>query len=270
MPDAPPPIRVLHLEDSPRDAEIMRDLLDTSGPAYDVVHVDCRAAFESTLAEGAFAVVICDFNLADIDGLTALRLVKDRFPDVPVIIVSGAIDPGEAVECLKEGATDYLLKQRLERLPSAVIRAIEEAEQRRQRLQIDTKLRESEERYRQLVESASEVFYKVLTPGDPLKGEVQFVSWSAKEITGYAPEEFIRDTTLWLSLIHPDDLPAWAESTGALARLERTTRFYRMRNRAGEYRWIEDRVVPLVGHSGALSGYQGVARFIWTLEESHQ
>ena len=161
MPDTTPPIRVLHLEDSLRDAELIRGTLESGGPAYDVVHVDSRARFESALAGGPFDVIICDFNLPDLDGLTALRLVKDKLSETPVIIVSGAIDPAEAVECLKEGATDYLLKQRLERLPSAVNRAIEETEQRRQHLQMAEKLREGEERFRQLAEQSNEGFWFV-------------------------------------------------------------------------------------------------------------
>lgn len=260
MPDTPPPVRVLHLEDNPRDAEFVRDILDAAGVACEIVHVNGQAGFESALAGGSFDVVICDFNLPDLDGLAALKLARAKNLQTPVIIVSGSIDSAEAVACLQEGATDYLLKARLERLPSALKRAVGEAATKRRQSLLDTQLRESEERYRQLVESASEIFYKVVTAGDPLKGDVQFVSWSAERITGHAPEDFIRDSRLWVSLVHPDDLSAMLESTSRLARLEPVTRYYRVRNRAGEYRWIEDRVVPFVDTWGAFAGYQGVCR----------
>lgn len=195
MPDTAPPIRVLHLEDSHPDAEIIEAMLEASGPACDVTHVDGRAAFESALAEGAFDVVICDFSLPDLDGLTALRLAKDRFPDIPVIIVSGAIDPGEAVECLKGGATDYLLKQRLERLPSAVTRALEEADHRRHRKQIETKLRESEERFRQLAEQSREGFWFISLHPE----RVDYVGPAVEEIWGLPEERFYQDPRTWVT-----------------------------------------------------------------------
>jgi len=136
--------RILHLEDSRRDADLIRDLLEADGTFCELVHVDSRAGFEAALAEGPYDVLICDFNLPDLDGLAALAMAQERLPGTPVIVVSGVMDAAESVACLHAGATDYLLKQRLERLPWAVTRALAEAAHRRKSLALQAQLRDSD------------------------------------------------------------------------------------------------------------------------------
>ena len=139
-----------------------------------------------------------------------------------------------------------------------VVAAVRDMTERRR---IEESLRESEERYRQLVESASEVFYKVITPGDPLRGDVEFVSQSVERVTGHAPQDFVRNPDLWARSIHPDDFPAVAESTGTcLTTGESAIRSYRIQDRTGTYHWMEDRITPLMDPEGRVRGYQGVAR----------
>ncbi len=260
MPGTTPPIRVLHLEDSARDAAIIRDTLESGGPACDVVHVDSRARFESALAGGPFDVIICDFNLPDFRGMAALRLVKDRRPETPVIMVSGAIDPAEAVECLKQGATDYVLKQRLERLPSAVNRAIEEAEQRRQRLQMDAKLRESEERFRLLAEQSNEGFWFVALNPE----RISYVSPAVEKIWGLSAESFYQDSRIGMGAIHPDDRTritgaweAWAK--GQAPRFEEECRIVQP---DGSVRWVLMSGTPIRNEAGALTGLSGLTQDI--------
>lgn len=132
-----------------------------------------------------------------------------------------------------------------------------------ERRRLEEALRTSEEHYRQLVEGASEVFYRVTTPDDPLRGKLEFVSQRVWDLTGHPPEEFIRDPELWVKSVHPDDLPALAESTrAALSGLKSTIRVYRIQNVDGKYRWIEDEVTPVVDAQGSAIGYTGVARDI--------
>ena len=137
-------VRILHLEDSARDVQYVEDLLEDQGVAADITQVARRAPFEAALALGGFDVVICDYSLPDLDGLSALRLVRAVSTDLPVIIVSGAIDPVAAVTCLREGATDLLLKDRLERLPSAIRRALEERQQRVQLREAEARVQHSQ------------------------------------------------------------------------------------------------------------------------------
>jgi len=258
MRDTTPPIRVLHLEDSLRDAEIVRGTLESGGPDYDVVHVDSRPRFESALADGAFDVIICDFNLPDLDGLTALRLAKDKLPETPVIMVSGAIDPVEATECLKQGATDYLLKQRLERLPSAVNRAIEEAEQRRQRLQMDAKLRESEERFRLLAEQSSDGFWFIgLNPE-----RILYVSPAAEKIWGLSAERFYQDSRVWLGVVHADDQARMREVRKTSAKGERFEEECRVVQPDGSVRWVRNSGTPIRNEAGVITGLSGLTQDI--------
>src|SRR5580704_1632731 len=127
------PLRVLHLEDSPRDAELVRLRLEADGVRCDIQVANGKDSFESALAEAPFDLIISDYNLPGYDGISALKQAQVSQPDVPVILVSGTVSEVEAVRCLQVGATDYLLKGRLDRLAPAVQRAIQEAETRRTR-----------------------------------------------------------------------------------------------------------------------------------------
>ena len=146
------PLRVLHLEDSPRDAEVIRHQLEEGGVSCDVLLVDSKDRFEAALTQEPFDLILCDYNLSGYDGISALTYAQQARPDVPVIMISGTVGDEEAVRCLHLGATDYLLKDRLERLASAVERAIQEAETRRARRLTEAKLQQSEQLNRSLVE----------------------------------------------------------------------------------------------------------------------
>ena len=128
---------MLHLEDSPRDAEVIRHQLDAEGVSCDILVVDSKDSFEAALTQEPFDLILSDYNLPGYDGIAALTHAQQARPDVPVILISGTVGDEEAVKCLHLGATDYLLKDRLERLVSAVQRAIQEAETRRTRKRAD-------------------------------------------------------------------------------------------------------------------------------------
>jgi DNA-binding NtrC family response regulator len=123
-------IRVLMLEDVATDAELCEREL-RRGPFTPTFHtVDTREAFEQALDRFHPDVILSDFTLPAFNGMDALELARAKVPEVPFIFVSGTIGEDRAVEALRRGATDYVLKERLRRLVAVVIRAIEEAEQR--------------------------------------------------------------------------------------------------------------------------------------------
>ena len=138
------PLRVLHLEDSPRDAELIRHQLEVEGVSCDILLVDSKDSFEAALTQEPFDLILSDYNLPGYDGITALKQAQATQPDVPVILISGTVGDEEAVKCLHLGATDYLLKDRLDRLVPAVQRAIQEAETRRTRKRAEAALAQSE------------------------------------------------------------------------------------------------------------------------------
>jgi PAS domain S-box-containing protein len=131
---------------------VVRHKLDAAGVSCDILLVSTKDAFEAALMQQPFDLVFCDYNLPGYDGVTALTYAQQARPDVPVILISGTVGDEEAVRCLQLGATDYLLKDRLERLASAVGRAIQEAETRRTRRLTEEQLRQSELLNRSLVE----------------------------------------------------------------------------------------------------------------------
>ncbi len=128
-----PPLRVLHLEDDPNDAELIRAALHSEGIVSHVARVETRADFLASLEQGGVDIILADYTLPSFDGLSALNIALERCPDVPFIFVSGTLGEEVAIEALKIGATDYLLKERLSRIGPSVHRALREARERDER-----------------------------------------------------------------------------------------------------------------------------------------
>ena len=126
---------ILHLEDDSSDRELIRETLEGEGISLDLVQVDTREDFLAGLMREHVAIILSDFALPRFDGFSALELTQERRPDLPFIFVSGTLGEEAAIESLRRGATDYVLKQRLGRLGPAVRRALEEVEVRRKRLE---------------------------------------------------------------------------------------------------------------------------------------
>jgi signal transduction histidine kinase len=143
-------IRILLLEDSPTDAELVRYALRQGGLNFTLEHVDNKAAFVERLEATPPDLVLSDFSLPSLDGYEALALARERCPDVPLIFVTGTLGEEVAIETLKKGATDYVLKHRLSRLVPSVHRAMREAKERRERKRAEEQLRLSHAQLRSL------------------------------------------------------------------------------------------------------------------------
>jgi PAS domain S-box-containing protein len=142
-------LNVLCLEDSLMDAELIRELLANSG--YQL-NMDCAAAekeFVSLLHGHEYDIILADFKLPGFDGFKALQLSLEICPGVPFICVSGTVGEETAIELLKKGAVDYILKDRLIRLPSAIQRALDEVKEKNVRLKAEVVLRENERKLRE-------------------------------------------------------------------------------------------------------------------------
>jgi len=124
------PLRILHLEDNPADSQLLGDQLAHEGIAAKVSLTTGRADFVAALEKEKWDLIIADYRLPDFTGLDALKLVRDKLPVTPFILLSGTIGELAAIESLKAGATDYVLKQNRERLPSSILRAVAEAAER--------------------------------------------------------------------------------------------------------------------------------------------
>src|ERR1700704_2180457 len=138
------PLRILSIEDDPKDAKLIQDLLETEGIACEVTRVDTQAALLASLERGGIDLILSDYTLPSFDGISALKFAMKACPDVPFIFVSGTLGEEVAIEALKIGATDYVLKTRLSRLVPSVVRALREATGRAERKKAEQSLRRSE------------------------------------------------------------------------------------------------------------------------------
>jgi PAS domain S-box-containing protein len=137
-----PPLRILHLEDNPTDAELIQGILETEGIICDVTRVDTQTDFFASIEHGGFDLILTDYTLPSFDGLSALKIAQEKCPDVPFIFVSGTLGEEVAIEALKIGATDYILKQRLSRIVPSVHRALRESKERAERKRAEALLSE--------------------------------------------------------------------------------------------------------------------------------
>lgn len=177
-------LKILMLEDNQIDAELNEYELRKAGVAFEARRVDTREAFEKELAEFDPHIILSDFELPAFDGISALLIAQSHSPDVPFIFVTGVMGEEMAIDFLKRGATDYVLKERLSRLVPAVRRAIEEVAERLQRRRAQAALRESEERYRTIVESTGTAMFTV-----DESGTISFVNHEFERLTGWGASE---------------------------------------------------------------------------------
>jgi PAS domain S-box-containing protein len=205
VPNDPNALRILDLEDDPLDTELVQANLAEGGIACEIVRVQTREEFEVSLMNGDFDLVLSDYSLPSFDGLSALELAKEIRPEVPFILVSGAIGEERAIEALKRGATDYVLKQRLERLVPAVRRAVREAEERTERRRAEEALGRSEERYRTLVEQIPAVTYIQEPVESSNPKAVTYMSPQYETILGYPAQSEMIDEEHWQKTLHPAD-----------------------------------------------------------------
>jgi PAS domain S-box-containing protein len=181
------PLVLLLVEDSRLDAELTLAELDRADYDVDATIVDNEPDFVEQLAQRPFDVILADFMLPSFSGVEALALAREKAPDTPFIFVSGVLGEEHAVEMLKRGATDYVLKQRLQRLPAVVRRALTESAERQQRISVERTLRETEAHFRLLVDALKD--YAVMTL-DP-QGHVRMWNAASESILGYGTAEII-------------------------------------------------------------------------------
>jgi PAS domain S-box-containing protein len=192
------PLRVLILEDRPEDAELMIIELRRSGFELEWQRVETEADYVTHL-DPALDIILADYQLPQFDAMRALHLLQAHDLDIPFILVTGTVGDEKAVACMKQGATDYLLKDRMARLGSAVMHALEEKRLRLGRRQAQAALQESEERFRRLTENALAGVYIIQD------NRFHYINPAMAQTFGYRQDEII-DRWGPLDLTHPDDL----------------------------------------------------------------
>ncbi len=235
------PLRVLILEDQPADAELMLRELRRAGFEPDWTRVVSEADYLAQLP-GDYDVILADHTLPQFDALRALRLLQERSIDIPLVVVTGSISEEAAVASIKQGAADYLLKDRLARLGPAVVQALEQKHLRDEKRQAEEALRANEKRFRALIENSADAIALIRADGTIL-----YESPAASRILGYAIDELVGRNAF--ELVHPDDRP---ETTTLFARLlekpgTSLNGQFRLRHQDGAWPWIEASGTNLLG-----------------------
>lgn len=225
-------MRILLVEDLTADAEIALRELTRAGLEFEHRLVDTREGLLRELRDFAPHIVISDYSMPGFDGMQALELAHREDPLLPFIVLTGSMNEATAVACMKAGATDYVIKSRITRLPFAVQEALVSSEAQRERARTTEALRESEQNFRTLADSGHALIRT--TDEDGLARWFNAV-WI--DFTGRSPAEERENG--WMENIHPEDLERCRSMLqSAFARRESYEIVFRLRHKNGDYRWI--------------------------------
>jgi PAS domain S-box-containing protein len=236
------------LEDSPIDAELIQRELRRSGLEFSVERVDSEGEFRAALESSDPDVILADYSLPTFDGMSALKLARALVPDTPFIFVSGSIGEERAINALREGATDYIIKDRLPRLASAITRARDERRERQLRQRTQAALKRSEERFQYAAQATQEI----ITDHDLATGSL-WMSDAINAVWGYEVPDNVVPHSWWEERIHPDDRDAVQQSlAAAMATSARWTGRYRFRRPDGSYADVFDRAIFVRDREGQI------------------
>ena len=192
-------VRILYLEDDLRAYELVAAIIESERINCVMEHVDDADQYREVLSNNPPDLILADFNLPSIDGLTALTLKLELCPEVPFIFVSGSIGEEVAISSLRNGAADFVLKDALMRLPSAVRRALQEQREHKERMHAEQRLRQSEERFRRLTENAPDAIFRYVGGVSPC---FEYISPAVTRISGYEQHEIYASPDFLEQLYH--------------------------------------------------------------------
>jgi PAS domain S-box-containing protein len=259
------PLRLLIVEDSPDDAELLMRELRGSGYALEAVRVEDEENFLAAL-RNLPQIILMDFRLPEFNALRGLAILRDRSLDIPCIVISGILSDETAVECIRQGAADYLLKDRLARLGAAVERAIREKEVKADQRRTELALRESEAQFLRLTENAQDIILRYRRGKEP---RFLYLNPSVLRVTGFSPEEFYADPRLWAARVSVDgqeDVPAEGEDPTGATLLEFGPKI-RFQRKDGTTAWLEQRVVTVQNGSAETVTVEGIVRDVTESEQ---
>jgi PAS domain S-box-containing protein len=257
-------LHILLVEDDPDDVALVEMHLRRSGMNFLLHHVKRREDFIRALQTLRYDVILCDFTLPGLNGLDALETAQQLGAGTPCLIVTGSINEETAVECMKAGASDYVLKTHIARLPQAILGTLQRHKAEQEREKAVESLRESEKRFRILADSAPTLIWMAGSVGEFIYFNQPWLDYTGKTL-----ESQLGDG--WLSCIHPDDAQASMRSYLEAFHAQKPFDLeYRLRRKDGVYRWFLNRGQPRVVGENKLVGYIGSCIDITERKEAEQ
>lgn len=297
------PLKILIIEDVPADFLLLERHLRQHGLAAECRRVSREVELKTAL-QSEWDVVLSDYNVPGMDFFETLQQIHAYRPDLPVILVSGSVGEETAVELLRLGMSDFVLKDSLIRLLPAIRRALEEANERRARQAAETALlenqvtaledqrharlaalnlmedalaarhraetahaalQESEAKYRLLADNAADCIFWIGPDGC-----FKYISPACEQISGYAPEEFLADPELMADMTYPDDRAAYQQHLANSVHTDRGELEMRIVHKDGSVRWISHHCKPIHDVNGEYLGRHGAKRNITARKQAEE
>ncbi len=257
-------INLLSIEDEAADFLLLVRHLQQHGMTANVVRVEDLPSLLETLETTHWDAILTDYSLPKLNFRETLELLRSRLPDCPIILVSGSVGEEMAVELLREGVWDFVLKDNLSRLCPAIERGLRDSAQQRARQMAEHALRESEERFQLIAATISEAIWMA----DSALEHFFYISPAYEKIWQCSCAALYENPQSFLSSVHPDD----RERVSDTLRLAQATgqpfeHEYRVVRPDGSTRWVMDRVFPVVTEEGKPARYVGV---VADVSERHQ
>jgi PAS domain S-box-containing protein len=240
------PLKILLLEDAPADAELVLRELKKGGIDFESKVICTEAGFLVALDNFKPDVILSDHSMPGFNSMEAMAICKARQYQGPFILVTGAVSEEFAVECLRSGADDYILKDKLTRLPAAVKSSVKKWEAERARQRAVKSLEEQNIFMNLLLKSIPVAQYVCRNASH----EMTYMSNNIYAFSGYHPDQFMQDSKFWYNMIHPDDAEKVTEHFQGIKEHQECIMEYRWKVSDGTYRWIYDRAKIIKTDSG--------------------
>lgn len=248
-------LNIIVVEDVATEVELTTYQLERAGLRCKPTRVETEDAFVAAIRDHTPDLILSDFSLPQFDGMSALRIAQIVSPETPFIFVSGTIGEERAIEALRHGATDYVLKTNLARLAPAVLRALQEAAERREKRRVEQQLRD-------IVDTSPDWIWEL-----DAQGRFAFCSQGVREILGLSPADLLG--RVFLLRVHRDDehrlTTAWQQFAPNRRRISALAA--RWQHRDGNWRWLECNALAMFDANREIVGFRGTHRDITVRKE---
>jgi PAS domain S-box-containing protein len=244
-------MKILHLEDVQQDAELIEHLIVSTFPDCEYRLEDSEKGLRQVLESFNPDIILSDYSMKQFDGLRALKISRQLMPGIPFIIVTGTMNEDIAVECIKAGAVDYLIKDNLKRLESAIVQAIGQRKIQLQKTQVDALVKQKQYLLERITSAIPSAIYII----DIRSNEILFTNNKMAQLLGFVADDESYVEEVPLNRICPEDefkIPKLHEALNNAKQDEVIEIEYRMQNKQGEWQWLRSRDIVFERDKNAL------------------